>query len=176
MFDWSWWPSRIPSLYGRLKTLESKLIQEKKWGRSVESVMIQISTICFGLVHITWGILILEVFQHLQIFICIRKQKKKKRLRIFSIMSIWNFLGILTVIYLWTDRNWVTALKRCMLMCPKKVIVHWLKTAQELYFFQIPGKSMKWNEFNFQSWFPSHFLPTSEARLNKNCFLSKFWM
>lgn len=77
MFDWSWWPSRIPSLYGRLKTLESKLIQEKKWGRSVESVMIQISTICFGLVHITWGILILEVFQHLQIFICIRKQKKK---------------------------------------------------------------------------------------------------
>lgn len=78
MFDWSWWPSRIPSLYGRLKTLESKLIQEKKWGRSVESVMIQISTICFGLVHITWGILILEVFQHLQIFICIRKQKKKK--------------------------------------------------------------------------------------------------
>lgn len=134
MFDWSWWPSRKPSLYGRLKTLESKLIHEKKWGSKVESfLMLQISTICFGLVHITqmrhFDFRRISTFSNFHL--C--QKAKKKCFRIFSIMSIWNFLGILTVIYLWTDRNWVIAMNRWMLPCPmKEVIVYWLRTAQEL--------------------------------------------
>lgn len=138
-------------------------------------LMIQISTICFGLVHITqlrhFDFRSISTFANFHLY-----QEAKKMVQNFQHHEHEIFLECwLWSIYELTETESLLWRGACFRAPRRKSLFIDSKLPKNFISFKFQAKA--WNEMNliFRADFPLlYFLPTSEARWSKNCFLSKF--